>query len=153
MEENTRKGLMAKILEKINNYRNVEIISEDQVITAISDVSHVIIDTWINKIISDNKKATIEDYQDLADLLVETIDLAATTILRSYSLDNMDAPYRISQDKLCKLKNKMTKVLMLTQKDSLTNELFLSAITISYITPLRKATKNREEVLKNKTNQ
>lgn len=143
----TRKGLMGEILEKINEYRNVEIVSENQVLTTISDISSIIIEGWIDKIISDNKRATVEDYNDLADLLVETIDIAAITVLRNYSLDSSDSPYKISVDKLLNLKKQMSKVLMLTQKNSLTNEFFLSAITISYITPLRKATKNREIVL------
>lgn len=95
-----------------------------------------------------SEQFTIEDFSDLADLIIEVLDFFSIFLLRAFSLDTKDEPYVVPKERLTRLKRILTKILMKAQKKFPLGFLFFVGIVAVYGTPTRKAWMNRQEVLK-----
>lgn len=94
-----------------------------------------------------SEQFSVEDYEDLAEMMIEVGDTVILAILRGISLDNSDAPYKTPVDKLARMKRILAKILMKAQKKfPLGFMLFAMAVAV-YWTPGVKAFNNRKEVM------
>lgn len=88
----------------------------------------------------------IEDFEDLADMCIEVLDFIMLFVLRIFSLDNTDVPYKVPVEKLGRMKRILTKILMKMQMKFPLGFLFFVACVVVYGTPARKAWLNRKEI-------
>lgn len=91
---------------------------------------------------------SVEDFEELAEVIIEVMDFFALFLLRAFSLDTKDEPYTVPVDRLKRMKKILTKILMKAQKKFPLGFLFFIAAVAVYGTPTRKAWQNRSAVLK-----
>lgn len=91
---------------------------------------------------------SVEDFEELAEVIIEVLDFFALFLLRAFSLDTKDEPYTVPVDRLKRMKKILTKILMKAQKKFPLGFLFFIAAIAVYGTPTRKAWQNRSAVLK-----
>lgn len=94
------------------------------------------------------EKMADSEFDDIADFAIELLDLGALFALRWYSKDTTDAPYKIPEEKLNKLKARLSKILRRYQAKFPLEFLFFLGLIMTYATPFRKAKENRDKVLK-----
>lgn len=90
---------------------------------------------------------SVEDFEELAEVIVEVMDFFALFLLRAFSLDTKDEPYTVPVDRLKRMKKILTKILMKAQRKFPLGFLFFVAAIAVYGTPTRKAWQNRSKVL------
>lgn len=94
----------------------------------------------------ESKKYTVEDFEEIADFLMDLFDMGAVFFIRWYSKDNTDAPYNIPTDKMKRLKMRLAKLLMRMQAKFPLGLLFALSLIMAYATPMRKAHEHRKQV-------
>lgn len=90
---------------------------------------------------------SVQDFEELAEVIVEVMDFFALFLLRAFSLDTKDEPYTVPVDRLKRMKKILTKILMKAQQKFPLGFLFFIAAVAVYGTPTRKAWQNRSKVL------
>lgn len=92
-------------------------------------------------------KMTVEDFEDVADFLLDAFDMLAIFFLRWYAIDNTDAPYQIPVDRMKKLKYRLSRLLMRMQTKFPLGFLFILGLVLAYATQFKKARDHRKEVM------
>lgn len=94
---------------------------------------------------------TPDDLRDVASILVNMYDIGLSTALRAYAGDSTDIPYTINKEKVRRLENMLTLVLVKYQaKFNILFLFFMSLIVISY-GPFMTARTNRRIIRKLKS--
>lgn len=156
-EENKKDKTREFLWETINNTTVLimdslqEAKEQSQLLQIINDIYYITINHIINKK-KNNVILTEEEYKTASDAIVEMGDFVALYAIRYYALDLKSSAYDISQEELENIKIKVCK-LLIQNSPTLFKELVSEELNITYQLSLNKATKNREEILKNQTNQ
>lgn len=96
-------------------------------------------------------KLSVEDFEDMADFIIDLIDMGLLFGIRWYSQDISDAEYKVPEEKLKKLKKHLSRLLMRVGKKFPMGILFALGILAAYATPMRKAHEHRKKVVSEKT--
>lgn len=91
------------------------------------------------------QKMTVEDFEDIADLIMDIFDTVAIFGLRWYAQDDIDSPYQIPVERMKKLKHRLSRLLMRMQAKIPMGFLFFAGLVMAYATPARKAHAHRKE--------
>lgn len=91
------------------------------------------------------KKLSVEDFEDIADLIMDIFDTVAIFAIRWYAQDDIDGPYQIPTDRMKKLKHRLSRLLMRMQAKIPMGFLFFAGLLMAYATPVRKAHAHRKE--------
>lgn len=107
-----------------------------------------------NKMLAEEEKEankmTVEDFEDVADFIIDAFDMLAVFLLRWYAMDNSDAPYQIPVDRLKKLKHRLSRLLMRMQAKFPLGFLFIIGLVLAYASSAKKAKDHRKEVIDRK---
>lgn len=93
----------------------------------------------------EESKMTVEDFEDVADFIIDAVDMLAVFLLRWYAMDNTDAPYQVPVDKLKKLKHRLSRLLMRMQAKFPLGFLFIIGLLLTYASAAKKAKDHRKE--------
>ena len=109
----------------------------------------------IRKRLADEEKADVsemkvEDFDDMADFVVDLVDMGLLFAIRWYSQDISDAEYKVPEEKLKKLKKHLSRILMRVGQKFPMGILLVLGILAAYATPMRKAHENRKKVMAEK---
>lgn len=141
-----KENQVSKILNTIKKRTDKRDITESDIIFLINEVHVLITEDCRKKLLKSNAKYTIEDYENYADMIVDLSDMVVLSILRTYSLDTSSISYKISDETLKKLKRYLSGVLS-SKKENASTEIYSWLFFFSYLIPVKNATKNRKEVL------
>ena len=92
-----------------------------------------------------------EDFEDMADFIIDILDMSLIFLVRWYSQDISDAEYKVPEEKLKKLKKHLANLLMRMGKKFPLGMLFILGLLAAYATPIRKAHEHRKKVMAEKT--
>lgn len=147
MKTQTKKT-SKKILDAIKDFKN---ITESQLDTMLEQVYQNII---VNFKTSYNYKGkTVQEVEEYAESVITVADSNMTTILRAYSLDNTDHPYRISNDKITIMKHYARILISSDKQYPSLNELFYSLFYLAYAPCIQNAIQHKAMILEERKKQ
>ncbi len=98
------------------------------------------------------EKLDVEDFEMIADFLIEAMEVATSTGFRWWALDSSDAPYEMTVSKKNKLKKLLAKILIRYAVKFPLIWVFVFTMVLAHITPFMKAKEHRKKVLQAKKN-
>ena len=148
-----QKNQVIKTLEVIEKYLNNKSLVEKDLLILVNDVYNSIIEDYRKKYLKSTIKYTVEDCEDLADVIIDLSNILIVTVLRHYSLDTTSVPYEMTNERMLKMKKHISRRLLSKKDDILSNELSSCFFTFSYFQSISNAFKHRKSVLseQNKT--
>ena len=91
------------------------------------------------------KELTVEDFQEVAEFIVNLIDMGVINIARWISKEKTDQPFEVNENKKRKLIKQLT-LIAIKHKLKIGIELvFFATLIMVYAVPVRKAIKIRQE--------
>ncbi len=87
-----------------------------------------------------------DDMQDIADVIIDIIDMAISTGLRFYSGDSSSSLYEIDVNKKRRLVRQLANILVKYQTKFSLEFMFLLTLAICYSVPISKARKVKQQI-------
>lgn len=91
---------------------------------------------------------TVDDYEMLAEFLIDTLDWGASSGLMLLAKDKTDSPYTIAIGKKERLKKQLTRILIKSNTKMNFGVLFAISLIMAYIKPIKEAFNNRKIIKK-----
>lgn len=96
---------------------------------------------------------TPDDYEMIAEFLIDTLDWGGSSALMYIAKDNTDTPYTLSVSKKERLKKQLTRILIKSNFKMNFGVLFGLSLILAYMKPLKAAIENRKTIIKGEKEQ
>lgn len=96
---------------------------------------------------------TPDDYEMIAEFLIDTLDWGGSSALMYVAKDKTDSPYTLSVAKKERLKKQLTRILIKSNFKMNFGVLFAFSLVLAYMKPLKAALENRKVIVKGEVEQ
>ena len=92
-----------------------------------------------------SKELTVEDFQEVAEFLIDLVDFGVISLARFISKENTDQPFEVSEKKKRKLIKQLTLIAIKHKLNIGIELLFVATLLMVYVGPIKKAIKIKNE--------